>query len=124
MGPEYGENAHETLAAAPCLNPPRRCGAAFGAQTKDDIHCLLAAASLAGSKDSKIKQAGGAGALYYLGRLDGRTPDLDIEAAVAAEAEAFARADQGQLLKKCGATLSQRGDHLIAVGKALEQRAK
>ncbi|HEX8527535.1 hypothetical protein [Allosphingosinicella sp.] len=94
------------------------------AQTKEDVHCLLAAASLTESKDEKIKQVGAAGALYYLGRLDGRTPDLDIEAVVAAEADAVARAEQGPLLKKCGDTLQRRGDYLVSAGKALEKRGK
>jgi hypothetical protein len=94
------------------------------AQTKDDIRCLIAAASLAASDDPKIKQAGGAGALYYLGRLDGRSPGLDIEAAVAAEMDAVTGVPQGPLLKKCGATIEGRGAYLIAVGKALEKRVK
>jgi hypothetical protein len=93
-------------------------------QTREDIHCLLAASSLTESSDPKMRQAGGAGALYYLGRLDGRTPDLDIEATVAAEAEAFQKADKGPLLKKCGETIKRRGDYLVEAGKALEKRGK
>ena len=93
-------------------------------QTKEDIHCLIAASSLTMSDDPEIKQAGGGGALYYLGRLDGRSPGLDIEKAVAAEADVLKRADPGPLFKKCGETIMRRGDYLIAVGKALEARGK
>lgn len=94
------------------------------ARTREDIRCLLATAMLADSKDPQVKQAGAAGALYYLGRLDGRSPGLDIEAAVEAEADSLTEATQGSLLKKCGATLEQRGAYLVQAGKALEKRGK
>ena len=93
-------------------------------QTKEDIRCLIAASSLTMSDDPEIKQAGGGGTLYYLGRLDGRSPGLDIEKAVAAEADLMKEADRGPLLKKCGETIMRRGDYLVAVGKALEAGGK
>lgn len=94
------------------------------AQTKEDVRCLIAAASLAASDDPKAKQAGTGGALYYLGRLDGRTPGLDIEAAVAAEVDVMAKSPAGPILMECGNRLKERGHYLESVGRALEKRGK
>jgi len=94
------------------------------AATKGDLRCFIALTVLADNDDPEIKQAASAGTLYFLGRLDGRTPALDIEAAVAAETTVMTDAAIRSLLKSCGDTLTRRGDYLIATGKALEKRGK
>jgi hypothetical protein len=92
------------------------------AQTREDIRCFMAMARLADTDDPKIKQVGTAGTLYFLGRLDGRTPGLDIGSEVAAGAAAVTEVEMRTLLKSCGELIEKRGAYLIAVGKALEQR--
>lgn len=92
--------------------------------TKEDLKCFIALAMLANSEDPDTKQAGSMGTIYFLGRLDGRSPGLDIETAVGAEVATMTEADQASLLKSCGDTLTRRGDYLVATGKALQKGLK
>ena len=88
--------------------------------TRRDLQCFLALSALASSEKSEEKIAGLIGAQYYLGRLDGRHPALDLKAALRAEAEAMTDARIGQLLPICGVILKQRGEAVTAAGKQLE----
>jgi hypothetical protein len=101
------------LAAAP---PP------LDAPTKEDVRCFIALGTLAQSDDPTIKTAATAGTLYFLGRLDGRSPGLDMEAAVAAETPEMTEADHAALLRSCGGKMEERGNYLIEVCKALKRR--
>jgi hypothetical protein len=94
------------------------------AVTKGNLRCFIALTVLADTDDPAVKQAAAAGTLYFLGRLDGRSPNLDIETAVAAEMRGMTEAEIRSLLKSCGDTIKGRGDYLIAIGKALEKLDK
>lgn len=92
--------------------------------TREDVRCFVALAYLADTDDAKVKEAAMAGTLYFLGRLDGRTPGLDLESEVATVAETFADGDMKSLLQSCSVLIEQRGEYLVAAGKALEKRGK
>ena len=68
------------LAAAVALAQP----ADAKAETRKDLRCFIVLSSVAGGT-SEVAAAATMGAQYFLGRLDGRAPGLDLEAAIAAE---------------------------------------
>jgi len=94
-------------------------------ETRDDLRCFLIMALLADtSEEGKGKEAAIAGTLYFLGKLDGRAPGLDLEAAATAELAAMTEAEfQGQKTG-CISLLEQRGNYMVAVGTAMEKRGK
>ena len=102
-----------TLAGtAPALDPA----------TQEDVRCLTAMFALAGQESKDQQSAGTLGALYFLGRIDGRSPGLDLETAVAAESKRLTDDELGKNLQTCGTRMESRGKDIIALGKALEKR--
>ncbi len=91
-------------------------------QTKSDVRCLVAISSLQRSDDAAIKAAAALGMLYFMGRLDGRNPNLDYEAAMAAEAGPMKGQNISGLLQTCGKTMQDRGKMMMEVGERLQRR--
>ena len=98
------------MAAAPAMD----------AETKKDVRCFTALAVLASSPDEM-----GAAAIvaqYYLGRIDARMPRLDLEEAIASEADSMTAAEVNSLIISCSKTVAARGNDLMVIGKNLEKR--
>ena len=89
--------------------------------TRDDVRCLVAVVSLTASEDTEVKLAGLLGSQYFLGRIDGRDPDLDIEAAIRQEQSHLDEAEISSLLRSCGQLMQDRGEALEAIGNRLDQ---
>jgi hypothetical protein len=106
------------LALAPCL---AAAAAPLDEETRRDVRCFILIAQLSTSDDPETRDAGRIGSQYFLGRIDGRAPGLDLEAAVAAEAPA-ALAGQKTLLPRCGELMKKRGDEVEAIGNRLTAR--
>jgi len=87
--------------------------------TTSDLRCLLALSAAEDAADGQMKPAMMAGVVYYLGRLDGRTPDLDLEAKAAAELKAMSIQDLSDETVRCGAALFARGKAIEAIGEKL-----
>ena len=99
--------------------------AAPSPEIQEDLRCFLIMASLADSaKEGPALQTAVAGTLYFLGRLENRAPDLDIEAAGAAELVAMTEAEYQQQKPGCLAVIEERGKRLIALGTGIEKRLK
>ncbi len=104
-------------AAAPLL-----VAAAPTAEDRADGRCLIVSYLLADNQDAEIKNAAVIISQYYLGRLDGRSPGLDIEALIEAETEALDDAQVQALLQSCGAAVEKRGKEIEAMGARLEKK--
>ena len=96
--------------------------------TTADVRCLVVSAMSVATQDSWLAAAGTLSAFYWLGRLDGRTPDLDLENRVLEQVHSLspnqlaAEAQRcGELLKDRGAFLTRMGQDLVDKGKAEEQ---
>jgi hypothetical protein len=92
--------------------------------TTDDARCLVVYMRIGASDVPQTQLAGMLGTLYYMGKLDGRTPGLDIENTVLAElpkmtADVF-RTEAG----RCGKEMQARGAAESAMGQDLERRAQ
>jgi hypothetical protein len=108
-------------AASPALAAP--APATIDARTKADIRCIAAmAAAGAASKDEQGKEIARLGVLYYMGRLDGRTPGISMETVAPAEMRAMPLAEIQAATAGCVAQLQKRGATLDAIGAALNGR--
>jgi hypothetical protein len=100
MGNGYNHESSDRHGSACC--PVTRAGNATVRQEPQDARCLIASSFLMDSDDADVKTAGLLAAQYYLGRLDGRSPGLDLEALLTREAERFTDNDRSALLASCG----------------------
>jgi hypothetical protein len=93
--------------------------------TSDDVRCLALAAALTANPtlDANGKAAGQTIAVYFLGRLDGRTPGLDIKSRLIEQARVMGAMSPDAVkaqAQACGATLGARGKALQEMGDALK----
>ena len=112
------------LAAAIAL-----AGAALPAAAQDDaagkdLRCMIITMSLMSSNDPTQQQQGLMGTLYYVGRLDGRTPDLDLEARLRGEVAQLTPQVMAAEAQRCSAQLIARGKALQDIGAHLKDLAK
>jgi hypothetical protein len=110
------------LALAATLSSTSNAWAA-DTETTTDVRCLVVGALLASNNDANAKSAGLLAGLYYLGRLDGHDPGIDLAKAVTDEALKLKPSDVPDLAKTCGAIMMGRGKALSAAGEALKDRA-
>ena len=59
---------------------------------------------------------------YYIGRLDGRMPKLDIEKLVIDETSKMTEEDYASEAKRCGDSLAQEGQKVTKIGQDLIER--
>src|SRR5690349_16546544 len=83
---------------------------------RNDIRCFMVASELGGSNDQSERTAGLLASEYYLGRIDGRAPGLNLEAAMMRELP-ISDTDRASLLRSCGARLQARGAAVQAIGE-------
>ncbi|MEO5938273.1 MAG: hypothetical protein ABIQ43_04610 [Sphingomonas sp.] len=83
-----------------------------------DARCMAAYAILADSKDAKVQQGGIFGTIYFVGKLRGRTPGIDVEAILRVVGNEVKRAHQ-DFLARCGVEMQTVGATLTAAGNAL-----
>ena len=87
-----------------------------------DIRCFVAAINLMqATPDSTARSAAFSSALYYLGRLDGRNPTLNLEELIVAESQKMTQSDIRSELQRCGKALSARGTVVTVIGQKLTQ---
>ncbi len=98
--------------------------AAVADETSSDMRCLLAFATGANSSDPTVKSAAQMGVVYFLGRLDGRTPNLDLTSRAKEEIKTMTDADLKAQIQTCGASFSARGHALDVMGSALDAMNK
>lgn len=94
------------------------------AATIADIRCVIVGMQLSGMVNSPQQSSGILLTWYYIGRLDGRAPKLEIEALLIAEANKITTSDYASETKRCGAGLTERGQQVAQIGKNLIERGK
>lgn len=99
--------------------PLMLAGASYTAPDLADARCTAAYAILASSTDPKVQQAGILGTAYFVGKLYGRSPGIDVEAILRVVGMDVKRAQQ-DYLARCGTELQAMGTTLIKAGNALE----
>ena len=94
--------------------------AAAKAQDADnvaDIRCVAVGIRFAELPDSHQKSTGTLLVLYYIGRLDGRAPSLDIEKLLADQIAKMNDADYSAEATRCGKWLAVKGEQITHIGE-------
>jgi len=105
-------------------SPAQAAPDASSSENTADVRCVIVALSLASSTDPQTKAIATAAGLYFVGRLRGRAPDLDMEAAIVKQASAFTGNDLRVERQRCGGELVAEGGRLKVIGDDLAARAK
>ena len=95
------------------------------AQSRDDmmaLRCILATGSLADSEDRELARNGALGSLFWLGRLEPKLTEQQIERGGAKAAEQLRAGDLQAQLKVCGDEMARQGEIVERVGKALQDK--
>jgi hypothetical protein len=92
--------------------------------TTDDIHCYIVSLQMITAADPTQKIAGTMAHSYWLGKIDGRAPQLDLEASVLAALPAMANQDLFWAeAVRCGQEMIKRGQAETEIGKDIQRRA-
>ncbi len=94
------------------------------AETIADVRCVIVGMKFAGMADPTQRSAGMMLSMYYIGRLDGRVPKLDIEALMIKEISTMTTTDYGFEAKRCGASLTDKGQEITRIGKDIVERGQ
>ena len=89
-----------------------------------DVQCMVVAFKLMSSGKPDLRSAGLLSAVYYIGRLDARSPNADIETLVVRQAATMTDAEFSAEAKRCGSALSQKGQEITRIGQAIIARAQ
>lgn len=96
--------------------------------TIDDLQCTaVLSLDMAGTKDPARKNGFMLGVFYFLGRIDGRDPGLDLETALrsaATEFQQLAPEQRRAAAARCGQLLVARGRVFNAAGRRLKASAQ
>ena len=89
-----------------------------------DLRCLVVGYALSGSEQETHKSAAVPFSLYYLGRVDGRSPAIDLGKRLGDLATSMTSDDLKADAARCGADYQRRASALQAAGKTLQDRAR
>src|SRR5215831_10773487 len=82
--------------------------AAEDSETTSDLRCLVVASQMFNSNNPNVKAGALPSWLYYLGRLDGHNPKLDLEKSLIAEVSKVTPQQFQAATLSCGNTLTER----------------
>jgi hypothetical protein len=89
-----------------------------------DIRCVAVALRLAELPAAAQKSSGLLMAIYYLGRIDGRAPTLDIEELIFEQISKMTGADYSAEATRCGKDLIEKGQKITQLGQDLTKRGR
>ena len=89
-----------------------------------DIRCVAVGMHLAEAPDSHQKSTGTLLVLYYMGRLDGRAPGLELEKLLAAQIDTMTASDYSTEAMRCSQTLSEKGAQIKHLGELMQKHFK
>lgn len=86
-------------------------------QTVRDVRCLVVGMSILRFADAQHRPLGAMLMTYYVGKISGRTPDLDLKSAVIHQLRQIKSADYPAEAQRCGAEVRAKGQQLTTIGK-------
>lgn len=104
---------------------PARAEAPVTTADRADIQCLaimLAVIGVDPDMDAEAQAGVAAGAMYYLGRLNGRSPDRDWLAYLTTYLESAPEEDFKTEGVRCGEEMTRVGGEMVEWGTALQKR--
>jgi hypothetical protein len=100
------------------------CARADDGATTQDLRCLAIGLRMINLGDAQHRTAGTMITMYYVGKLAGRTPDLDLESAFLRQLDQMKPDDYAAEARRCGAEVTAKGNQLVKVGKDLQAKGK
>jgi hypothetical protein len=97
-------------------------GRAQDAQTIADVRCVVVGLKATAMANSPQQGVGMMVGLYYIGRLDGRVPKLDIEDLIIKELSKMTASDYKAEAKRCGDSLAAKGHQITQIGNDMVER--
>lgn len=88
-------------------------------QAVSDARCVVVAMHMATLNAPQQRSTGVMLAIYYLGRLDGRSPQADTEKLIEAEAGKMTPAELRSDAVQCGKVLTAKGQEMTRIGADL-----
>jgi hypothetical protein len=95
---------------------------AQNAETVADVRCVIVGMRMIEMTNQTYRASGMMATLYYIGRLDGRTPNLNLENLIFKELKTMTAVDYSAEAKRCGIALTARGQEITKMGKDLVER--
>lgn len=93
-----------------------QASAAPAAANRTDLQCMLVASALGKNKEPEARGLSNIMVFYYLGRLDARTPGVDLGPALRAEVQKTPPQELQIQAQKCVETMKARAGALQALG--------
>ena len=90
-------------------------------ETVTDLKCLVFAINLSGDPDTTKAGAGAMAALYFMGRIDGREPTMDVGKRI--NELRLKQSDMAAMSATCGGMLQARGKALAEIGSSAAPKA-
>lgn len=84
---------------------------------------MVVGARLSASSDPQQRVPGQMILMYYLGRIDGRSPNTDLETLIKTETQKMTTSDLNNAASRCGKEFSARGEAIVRIGKSLSKPA-
>lgn len=83
-----------------------------------DIICMLAAShTLETTKEPQLRNFAGAMKLFYMGRIDARSSETTLAAALGAQAQRMAQTAPVDEIKRCSSYFTERAATFVPAGK-------
>lgn len=94
------------------------------AQVDGDLRCItiLSLATTTIPEDKRTQMV--AAVLYFVGRIDGAAPSLDLTAEIKRIVPTLTKVGIGDEARRCASILTDKGAKLQDVGKALQEEGK
>lgn len=93
------------------------CAHADDRATERDVRCVAVGIRIINLGDTQHRAVGTMLTMYYVGKLAGRTPDLDIEKWIVKQVKEMKSPDYAAEAQRCGAEMSAKGQQLVRIGK-------
>lgn len=116
--------AGASLALSICALPPAAKADSANTQTVADAQCMVIGAHLSASSDPQQRVPGQMILMYYLGRIDGRSPHTDLTGLIQSQTQRMSESDLKAAANRCGKEFSARGEDIVRLGNSLGKPSK
>lgn len=89
------------------------------AANAQDAQCVVIGARISASPDQQQRASGQLLTVYFLGRIEGRSPGINLEKLIELQATAMTRDDERRALQRCGKEFASQGTELVRIGRML-----
>ena len=84
---------------------------------------MIVGAQLSASQNPQQRVPGQMILMYYLGRIDGRSPHADLRRLIKNQTQHMSAADLKSAAGRCDKEFSARGDAVVQIGRSLAKPA-